>query len=165
MGYYNLRKWDVVPVNLPVQTVTLTGEDGRPLTVTGTEQHGDRPDELMRMHEVKQGLWASVIREQSELMAQRAQQETLIAQRQAEEKERKEQARERRRKITPFPSELNVELYSRAEKVREFLAQVDTVLEGSERLRELKTDIEEILDSGAEVETKDLRSIVKMYGQ
>jgi hypothetical protein len=41
--FYNLKKYDIIIVDLPEQPATTKGENGRPLTVTGTEEHGDRP--------------------------------------------------------------------------------------------------------------------------
>lgn len=40
---FNIQKYDVVVCDLPEQPATQRGENGRPLTVVGSEQHGDRP--------------------------------------------------------------------------------------------------------------------------
>jgi len=40
MAPHQPKKWDVFLIDLPVQTVTQTGEHGKPFSVNGTEMHG-----------------------------------------------------------------------------------------------------------------------------
>jgi mRNA-degrading endonuclease toxin of MazEF toxin-antitoxin module len=41
MAAFDIKKYDVFVVDLPVQEITKMGEDKRPFTVTGTEMNGD----------------------------------------------------------------------------------------------------------------------------
>jgi mRNA-degrading endonuclease toxin of MazEF toxin-antitoxin module len=56
MAAFNVNKFDVVLTDLPVQVVSQKGENGKTISVTGTEMHGPHECVVVSVDENKQWL-------------------------------------------------------------------------------------------------------------